>query len=306
MEENNSKSKEKTGWRVLITGAGSYIGTSIEEYLCRYNSREGRERYRVDKISLREESWHNYDFSSYDVVFHTAGIAHADTGKVTEEEKKLYYRVNRDLAVETAAKAKAEGISLFIYMSSIIVYGDQVKINRDTQPSPSGFYGDSKLQAEKALNKLVSSEFQVAVLRPPMIYGKGSRGNYPLLARIADKTPVFPKIENRRSMLYIENLAEFVRLLIESGKGGIYFPQNKEYANTSYVVETIGKVRGKRIWLLRLLNPFVYLAEKIPGKVGQLAVKAFGSLVYDMEMSRDFGGYQIYSLEESIGRAEGK
>ena len=297
--------------RILITGAGSYIGTSVERYLQEYNAAQGREMYRIDTISLLEESWKNYDFAPYDTIFHVAGTAHADVGNVSEETKDLYYRVNRDLAYETAQKARKQGVKQFIYMSSVIVYGDSAPVGQkkhiteQTPLSPANFYGDSKKQAEEVLLPLTNDTFQVAVLRPPMIYGKNSKGNYPLLAKLAGIAPVFPDILNERSMLYVENLAEFVRLLVESGKGGIFFPQNAEYTTTSQMVKAIGQVKGKKVRLWKVLNPLVTLASHVPGKIGGLVNKAFGSLTIDQSLSRkDFDGYQIFSLEESIRRTE--
>lgn len=297
--------------RILITGAGSYIGTSVERYLQEYNASSGREMYRIDTISLLEESWKSYDFAPYDAVFHVAGIAHADVGNVSDDTKALYYQVNRDLAYETAGKARDQGVKQFIYMSSVIVYGDSAPVGQkkhiteQTPLSPANFYGDSKKQAEEVLLPLMNEEFQVAVLRPPMIYGKNSKGNYPLLAGLAGVAPVFPDILNERSMLYVENLAEFIRLLVESGKGGIFYPQNAEYTTTSQMVKAIGQVKGKRVRLWKVLNPLVLLASHIPGKIGGLADKAFGSLTIDQSLSRkDFDGYQIFSLEESIRRTE--
>ena len=297
--------------RILITGEGSYIGTTVERYLQEYNASQGRELYRIDTISLLEDSWKNYDFAPYDAIFHVAGIAHADVGNVSEETKALYYQVNRDLALETAMKAKAQGVKQFIYMSSVIVYGDSAPvgqkkhISKDTPLSPANFYGDSKKQAEEALLPLTDPDFQVAVLRPPMIYGKNSKGNYPLLAKLAGVAPVFPDIFNQRSMLYVENLAEFVRRLIESGQGGIFFPQNAEYTTTSQMVRAIGEVKGKHVRLWKVLNPLVKLAAHVPGKIGGLVNKAFGSLTIDQELSKGgFDGYQIFSLEESIRRTE--
>jgi len=299
--------------RILITGANSYIGTSVERYLQEYNAAQGREHYRIDTVSQLEESWKTYDFAPYDVVFHVTGIAHADVGKVSEETKARYYRVNRDLALETAEKAKAQGVRQFIYMSSVIVYGDSAPvgsskhITEETPLAPSNFYGDSKKQAEEAILPLADSDFHVAVLRPPMIYGPGSKGNYPLLAKLAALTPVFPDLRNERSMLYLDNLAEFIRLLIEDGRGGIFFPQNAEYVTTARMVQAIGAARGKRIRLWKLLNPLVSLAAHMAGRIGGMANKAFGSMTVDQELSvRDFDGYRIVGLEESINRTEGK
>lgn len=299
--------------RILITGAGSYIGTSVERYLQEYNVLQGRECYRIDTISLRDELWKTYDFAPYDTIFHVAGIAHADVNGVSEERKALYYQVNCDLACETAQKAKEQGVKQFIYMSSVIVYGESASVGgrkhilEKTPPAPANFYGDSKKRAEEKLLPMATDDFHVAVLRLPMIYGKNSKGNYPLLAKLAGKLPVFPDISNERSMLYVENLAEFVRALADSQRGGIFWPQNKEYTTTSRMVEAIAAAKGRRIRLCKALNPLVCLAAKLPGKPGRLADKAFGSLTIDQSLSRkDFDGYQIYSLEESIRRTEGQ
>ena len=188
--------------RILVTGVNSYIGNAVERYLGEFNAREGRECYRIDKISLRDGSWEDIAFGAYDAVLHVAGIAHADIGKVSEETKALYYQVNCDLAVKVAEKAKAEGVQQFVYLSSVIVYGDSAKvggtkhITAETQPRPANFYGDSKWQAEQKLRELEAAgtseqasqdvptdelPFHVAIIRPPMVYGKGSKGNFPML-----------------------------------------------------------------------------------------------------------------------------
>ena len=76
--------------RILITGMHSYVGKNVAHYLQEYNVQNSKEIYNVDSISLREEKWEQCDFSVYDTVFHVAGIAHVDTGKITEEQKKRY------------------------------------------------------------------------------------------------------------------------------------------------------------------------------------------------------------------------
>ena len=299
--------------RILITGYNSYIGTSVERYLMQYNAGLGKEEYRIDTISQRDETWEIYNFSPYDAVFHVSGIAHADVGKTSEGEKALYYQVNCDLAVRTAAKAKAQGVHQFIFMSSVIVYGDSAPVGGTkhitgrTPCTPANFYGDSKLQAENGLRELEEGNFHVAILRAPFIYGKGCKGNYPLMAGLAKRLPFFPDLGNQRSMLYIENLAEFIRMLIDDGRGGLFFPQNREYTTTSQMVLLIGAVNGRRIRLWGILNPLVILLSKMPGKAGKMANKAFGSLTVDQALSKkDFDGYQIFSLEESIRRTEEK
>ena len=286
--------------KILITGANSYIGCSFEAYAKEHYGSD----FVIDTLDMIDSAWREKDFSAYDGVFHVAGLAHADVGNVSEEVKQNYYAVNTDLAIETAAKAKAEGVRQFVFMSSMIVYGGLEHVTGDTEPAPANFYGDSKWQADKGVRDLQSEEFCVTVLRPPMIYGRGSKGNYPLLAKLAAKLPVFPKVHNKRSMLYIENLCEFLCLIMKEPRAGVFFPQNSELVNTSDMVKQIAKAKGHQIWVTPLLTPFVMLGMKMPGKIGGLCQKAFGSSFYEPEMSACGFDYNVYKFEETIERTE--
>ena len=287
--------------KILITGANSYIGTSFEKYLSQW-----KDCYQVDTLDLLDNTWRTKSFSGYDAIFHVAGIAHSDNGKISAEKEKLYYAVNTDLTIETAKKAKADGAKQFIFMSSAIVYGDSApigkskRITKDTPLSPANCYGDSKVQAEKGILPLNDEKFHVVILRPPMIYGKGSKGNYPVLAKMAMKLPIFPYVKNERSMLYIENLMEFVKLMVDNEEQGIFWPQNAEYSNTSELVQLIGDVHGKNV---RLVKGFTW-ALKIVSRVTGLVNKAFGSLSYDMSLSEYKKEYRNYSLKKSIKETE--
>lgn len=291
---------------VLITGKSSYIGTSFIKWI-----KENEPSICVDTIDMRGNKWKEVSFSNYDVIFHVAGIAHADVGKVSEEQQELYYKVNTELTSDCAAKAKADGVKQFIFMSSIIVYGESAGIGKkrvitkDTPLSPANFYGDSKVKAEVALNNLANENFKVVILRPPMIYGKGSKGNYPLLAKMAKRLSIFPDVQNERSMLYVGNLCKLIALLIENEESGIFFPQNREYVRTSCMVRQIAGVYNRRIHLTKIFNPLLKLLGTIGKRTGSIVNKAFGSLVYDADMSRYTSEYQIYSLEESIKLTEG-
>lgn len=293
--------------KVLITGANSYIGTTFENWI-----QENSDAITTETLDMMGDAWKDKDFKGYDAIFHVAGIAHADVGKVAEEQKALYYKVNSDLTIECAKKAKADGVGQFVFMSSIIVYGESAGfgktkvITKQTPLSPANFYGDSKVKAEEGLQKLADDTFKVVILRPPMIYGKGSKGNYPLLAKMARKLPIFPKVKNERSMLYVGNLCKFVSLMIENEENGIFFPQNKEYVRTSRMVQEIAAAHQKRIHLTPILNPLLFVMGKCGGKLGGLANKAFGSLVYEKGISEYSEEYQIYSLEESVKLAETK
>lgn len=280
---------------VLILGKNSYIGTALREWL-----EEKPEEFSVEMISQRDDVWKSVDFSYFDAVVDCVGIAHVDTGSISKEIASQYDSINTQLAVDTARKAKAQGVRQFIYLSSSIVYGDQTYISRTTQPKPLNAYGTSKLNAERELRKLENDAFRVAILRLPMVYGAGCKGNYPRLASLAAKMPVFPYVENKRSMLYIENLCCFLSLVIRNEESGLFWPQNAEYTCTSAMVQAIAKAHGRKILLVPGLKPlfrFAGLFSSTPNKV-------FGDLYYDRELSAYREDYQVCGLEESIRRTE--
>lgn len=277
--------------RILITGKNSYVGNSFEKWLGNYPN-----HYEVKKVSLRDGLWKKYDFTQYDVVLHVAGIAHR---KETKENEQLYYKVNRDLAYEVAKKAKSEGIPHFIFLSSMSVYGmDEGVIYQNTRPNPNSNYGKSKLEAEELIDSLKDESFSIATLRPPMIYGRECKGNYPRLANIALKAPMFPNVKNRRSMIYVDNLSELIKVIIEFKLNGLYCPQNEEYINTSNLVWQIAQIHGRNVRLTKLFNPFIkYINHSIINKV-------FGDLMYDQNFSKIDKNYNVVDFVKSIHLTE--
>jgi UDP-glucose 4-epimerase len=283
--------------RVLITGKGSYIGNSVRNWLLKWS-----DEYSVDEVDTIGDGWKKLDFSEYDCIFHVAGIVHRN-----DALDSLYEKVNHILAVEVAKKAINEGVKQFIFMSSGAVYSQNdrkhknIIVNEKTKLEPSTAYGISKMKAEIDLKALTSnSSMKLAILRPPMVYGNGAKGNYNRLAKIAKKTPIFPKIKNQRSMIYIDNLCEFIHLIIKNESDGVYLPQNAEYVVTYQLVKEINKVSGKKIIVTRLLNWCVVLLSHFINSVN----KAFGSYIY--EKNNYFNNnYQIIDFKKSVRCTEG-
>lgn len=286
--------------RILITGAGSYVGESVRRYVLSTSS-----DFQIDAVDTMNDAWKKADYGLYDAVFHVAGIAHVNADPKMEP---LYYKVNRDLTIEVAKHAKAAGVKQFVFMSSQIVFHESQSLKTevltaDTKENPNGFYGDSKLQAEKGLHELECDSFKVCILRPPMIYGPNSKGNFPRLAKLATKVPVFPCWHNKRSMLYIDNLAEFVKQAVERQLCGTFYPQNRELADTVEIIRYFAKVAGHKVWITKLLNPLVWLGSFILQPIN----KMFATYYYDPKMSVADFDYQLVSFEESLKRiAEAK
>ena len=282
--------------KILITGAGSYVGESVRKYMLATAPGE----FEIDAVGTMNDEWRKADFAQYDVVYHVAGIAHVNADPKMEP---LYYKVNRDLTIEVARVAKAAGVGQFIFMSSQIVFHESQSLKtevltKDTKENPNGFYGDSKLQAEKGLHELESDGFKVCILRPCMIYGPNAKGNFPRLARLATKVPVFPCWHNKRSMLYIDNLAEFVKQAVLRGLSGTFYPQNREQADTVEIIRFFANVAGHKVWITRLLNPFVWLGSFVLQPIN----KMFATYYYDPSMSRMDFDYQLVGFEESLKR----
>lgn len=255
--------------KILITGTNSYIGDSFGQYMLQY-----QDAYQVDTLDMIGDGWRKKDLSGYDVIFHVAGIVHQ---KETAENKELYYKVNRDLVAELAQKAKNAGVTQFVFMSTMSVYGlESGVITPDTKPMPVNHYGKSKLEAEAVLTALQDENFTVSILRPPMVYGKGCPGNFQMLLSLVKKSPVFPAVKNRRSMLFIDNLSAFVHLVIEKKCSGVFFPQNRECANTTEIAKVMAKVLQRRVFFSRLAGLGVKMLIPVFGK----AKKAFSTLIY--------------------------
>jgi nucleoside-diphosphate-sugar epimerase len=282
---------------ILITGTNSYIGTSFANYL-----KQWPDLYHYDTLDMVDVRWREKNFSAYDIIVHVAGIAH---NNVNRRNSILYYKVNRDLTIETARKAKIEGVSQFIFLSTMSVYSKTIgEITPEDIPYPKSHYGISKLQAENALTEMEDIHFKVTILRPPMVYGKGCKGNFNSLIFAARILPIFPMFDNQRSMIYIDHLSCFIALVINKKLSGIYFPQNREYSCTSHIIATLSTVMGKKIRLSRLLSPLAKLAV-LTTSVGK---KAFGTLIYkDTEVfSYEYCTHNIeWTIQNSVQRVNG-
>lgn len=274
---------------ILITGKNGYIAKSLEKWLLNYP-----EKYNVDMLSLRSRSWEKIQFEKYDVVVHLAGIVHMKKDKI---ERRVYYEINRDLTIDLANKCSNENVRHFIFLSTMSVYGiENGVIDENTIPKPNTDYGLSKLEAEDAIKKLENKNFTVSIIRPPMVYGKNCKGNYGTLLNFSKNTLFFPDINNYRSMIYIDNLNEFIKIIIDEKIGGTFFPQNKEFVCTTDIVKLISKYNKNNVIFIPKLEWIIELFMK---KIN-IFKKIFGNLVYSKEISSFEYDYQVVNFEQSI------
>lgn len=275
--------------KVLVIGKNSYIAAAF----CNYADK----KFDITAVSASNGEWEACDFNQYDTVINFAGIAHR---KETEHNAKLYFEVNRDLALKIAEKSKASDI-YYILLSSMSVYGLVTgQITEETIPHPTTNYGKSKLEAEILISGLSDDSFKPAIIRPPMVYGLNCKGNFQTLLRFTKKLPLFPDFENRRSMIFIDNLCEFICLTVENKASGLLYPQDRDYVCTSDMVRETTRVCGKKIFFTRLFNGLIsLLCPRVP-----LVSKIFSDLTYAKSLSNTFDcAYQIYDVRTAISRS---
>lgn len=294
--------------KILITGKNSYIGSSFEKWVSDVRFEKS---YQVDTLDMQEERWRGWDFSGYDVVLHLAGIVHQ---KETSDNRDLYERVNHLLAVEVYEKCLKSGVGQFIFMSSGAVFGQNdrnhpdIRIGKTKQFHPQTEYGKSKRRAELDMLRLAreqkedkKSVTKLAIIRPPMIYGAGAKGNYTLLSKVSRVMPIFPDIKNQRSILHISNLCECIRLIIDKEDAGCFHPQNREFVKISDLVREIRTAHKKTIYLTKCFNPLLKYFQRYSDVIN----KVFGSYIYEKEISGFYNWeYCQVPFQESIREAE--
>lgn len=282
--------------KILITGKNSYIGEHIKSHLKSFG-------YYVNEVDTVSDEWISADFSQYDSIVHVAAIVHDDAKQADDE---LFKKVNTDLPVKIAKKAKKSGVGNFIFISTMAVFGvgktlnEKISvINKDTKENPKDLYGVSKFNAEKQLQSLNDGDFKIAIVRPPNVYGPNCKGNYIyLFNKIAKLMFICPyAYENvRQSMLYIDNLSELIRLIIDNNSAGLFLPQDDWIPSTVELISNIRKFNGKKFRKSKLLGRLLLLLKRT-----SIVNKIYGGVQYDIKASACFDNkYQIVSFSKGL------
>jgi UDP-glucose 4-epimerase len=277
--------------RILITGADSFIGKNIQKY---------SENKQVKEVSLIENNPSDIDFSEVDVVIHLAAIVH-QTSKIDEQE---YFRINTDLCLNVAEHARKGGVSQFIYLSTIKVYGgpsgSPLRRNENSECHPDDAYGKSKYAAEVGLMNMNDDNFIVSIIRTPLVYGEGVKANMQSLIRLVDILPILPfgKAENRRNFTFAGNLVGYIDRVIELKVAGIFIAMDEKALTITELVRYISENLGKKIYLFRLPRLFQKAGQAVmPGVFERL----FDSLEFDNSQTKRILDYEPpYTAEYGI------
>lgn len=274
---------------VLVTGASGFVG----QLFCVKN----KDRYIIKTVSLQNIKVKDLDLSGVDVILHLAGIAH----RMEKTDDSLYYDVNYELTKELATAAKAANVGHFLFVSTIKVYGDEYELlTPDTECRPNDAYGKSKLLAEEALNGLKSEHFKVSIVRPPLIYGQGVKGNMKKLIALVERRKYIPfgNINNLRSMVGVDNFVALLDRVIETRKSGTFLIQDTEPVSTSRLISEISKAKNINVKLISIPRVMRFTIKKIAPEIYK---RLFGSLVVDDSATRNILNFEPpYSFEEGV------
>lgn len=277
---------------ILLTGASGFIG---QRYLS-YNA----SKYKIKSVSLQSTQVEDIDFRGIDAIVHLAGKAH----QMTPIEDHIYYDVNLHLTQKFAQAAKQAQVSQFIFISTVKVFGEETTGSeglKETSPcKATDPYGKSKLQAEGVLQEMNDEQFQVAVVRPPLVYGPGVKGNMLRLLNLSMKGRVMPfgGIENERSMVFIDNLIELINSVTDQRANGIFHAGDRTPLSTSTLINSINKHMDNKGRLIKLNGIFLRILRWLkPGLVQRL----WGSFKIETDQTnRQLNFNPPYESEEGI------
>jgi UDP-N-acetyl-alpha-D-quinovosamine dehydrogenase len=300
---------------VAVTGADGFIGTSLCATLENRGHRVARIVRRTQGCGgdrrvvpdLADASCLEAVLSGADAVVHLAGRAHV-LRETEARPEAAYQRVNVDATVRLAEAAARAGVRRFVFVSSIGVNGNQTyeaPFTESDAPAPVEPYAMSKLKAEQALRSVgQESGLEVVVVRPPIVYGPGVKGNFLKLLRLVESGVPLPvaSLTNRRSLVGVANLAELLALCVErpAAAGELLLAADPEVHSTPALIEAIAKAMRRGSRLFRFPPRGLRFAARLAGVEAQFC-KTCGSLEVCSERARRVLGWSpSLSFDEGI------
>ena len=271
---------------LMITGASGFIGSNfIERY---------KDKYNIIPIDLLKVKPEEIDFRGVDTVLHLAALVHQMKGAPREK----YFEVNTELTRSVAEEAKKQGVRHFVFYSTVKVYGydgdlynHTMILNEKSECKPMNDpYGESKWEAEKILRRLEDNNFKIGIIRPPMVYGKGVKGNMESLIKLVKMLPILPfnYDKNRRSLVNIENLMYLTALVIDKEASGVFLPLDEKNISLKEIVEGIEKAYNLKRINIPMIQPIFWLLTKLKPNI---MVRLFGTLQFDNRLTKEKLGY---------------
>lgn len=308
--------------RVLITGARGFVGTAL---LAAWQGREVQLIAHTTNSNClpgtangsgvkwvciqphEQEHWHQV-LTEVDVVIHLAARVHVMSDRAADSQEK-YRETNVARTEALAAMAAQAGVRRFVYVSSVKVNGEAtgngLRFDETSPPQPQDSYGASKWEAEQALHKIsAQTGMEVVIIRPPLVYGAGVKGNFAQMLSVIVKGIPLPlaSVTNRRSLIYVGNLADALIACAEhpEAAGQTYLVSDGNGISTSQLIRQLASEMGVKAHLFPCPPALLRLAGLVVGKSQQVA-RLLGSLEVDSDkIRRDLNWVPPYSLQQGL------
>lgn len=289
---------------ILVTGASGFVGNAFTQLL----ERRGIPHRPVSRTErtgfMTVANWEtNPDWSAaldgVDTVVHLAGRVHV-MRETVNDPLAAFRRSNVDATLNLARQAAERGVRRFVYSSSIKVMAENSPsgraFNEVDAPAPDTEYGISKIEAERGLGETTAgSGMSLVVVRPPLVYGPGARANFLALATAVQRGMPLPLglVRNRRSMVFVDNLADFLLTCCQSDAAAnqTFLVSDGEDLSTAELVQILARAMGQKAVLLPVPPAMLTVMLKVMGR-GAFAQRLLGDLSVDIAKARDLLGWQ--------------
>lgn len=279
---------------VALTGAAGFLGQAIATRLSASGRLVRALTRNGEPVPSAYESVASGDLcdadlealvSSCDVLVNCAARVHVLRQEDPATAQSAYRRINTDLPIRLARVAKAAGVRHFVQISSAAAIASVgalgETISDQTSPRPTGAYGRTKLEADRALLGLSNETFAVSCLRPPAIYGPGVKGWFRLLNRAARLGIPLPLAgtRNRRSFAFSGNIADAVEAVLDQPMSGAWLVTDSEPLSSAELYAKLLALHGHASRLFSIPNPLLELASKLV--LGGRASSLLGDAAFD-------------------------
>lgn len=303
---------------ILVAGAHGFIGSALFEYFRRKSlpvigtvRGEGRGKGLVSSPCLSDrEAWFAL-FGDCDVVVHAAARVPA-RGDTPENSLTAFREINEAGTLNLARQAAAAGVRRFIFLSTVKVNGERTadgKLFTETDPpAPEDAYARSKTEAEEGLRSLAATTgLEVVIIRPPLVYGPGVKGNFAGLMQLVERGWSLPlgAVNNRRSLIGLDNLVDFIDVCVDHPAAGnqTFLVTDGEDLSTTDLLRRLGQAMDKPARLIPVPMSVLNFGARLLGKQA-LAQRLCGNLQVDISKARQLMGWEPpVSVDEGLRRA---
>lgn len=306
---------------ILLTGATGFVGSRLADVLLHRTSHQLTSAVRrqgsvvcgqevvVDSLTV-DTDW-SKALLSQEVVIHAAARAHVMSDQSSDPIVE-YRKVNVEGTLNLARQSVEAGVKRFVYISSIKVNGEQTApgkpfTERDA-PAPSDPYGVSKMEAEEGLMELAqNTELEVVILRPPLVYGPGAKGNFASMLNLVKRQLPLPlgAVNNKRSLVALDNLVDLIITCVDhpAAANQVFLVSDGHDASTTELLRAVARAMGKSSRLLPIPSDVLMIGAAVLGKKA-VAQRLLGSLQVDISKARDLLDWEPpLSLEEGLFKA---